>query len=221
MSSAVPGLQRDMLAFTKDTMLSISTSLDFLNVMAYDLMNRRDNVTKHHTGLTISLSAVDAYIERGLPAEKVNLGFAFYIRWYRTAACRRDQQPLGCSTVLLEDPKTGADLGQAGAFSWHDKVPSELLISFEKAMDMGRYDFDDGGHSFWDSDENIFWSWDTPFAIERKVQLIAANKNLGGVFAWGLGEDAEEWSHLDALNKAFTGWRAPGANNRVHARDEL
>ena len=43
MSAAVPGNQRDMLAFTGDTLPKISSSLDFLNIMTYDLLNRRDN----------------------------------------------------------------------------------------------------------------------------------------------------------------------------------
>ena len=70
MSAAVPGLRRDMLAFTNDTVPNISASLDFFNIMTYDLMNRRDNVTKHHTGINLSLYAIDAYLENGVAAEE-------------------------------------------------------------------------------------------------------------------------------------------------------
>ena len=62
-----------MLAFTHDTIPKIIESVDFLNIMTYDLMNRRDNVTKHHTGVQNSLEAINAYLERGVPAEKANL----------------------------------------------------------------------------------------------------------------------------------------------------
>ena len=78
MSTAVPGLIRDMMAFTKATIPAINASLDFFNVMTYDLMNGRDSVTKHHTGIKSSLVSIEAYEERGVPLSKMNLGFAFY-----------------------------------------------------------------------------------------------------------------------------------------------
>ena len=189
-----------MLAFTKTTVPAISASLDFFNVMTYDLMNRRDNLTKHHTGIELSLTAINAYEERGVPAEKMNLGFAFYIKWFKTdphGKCAIN--PVGCKTSLMEDPITGADLGQAGAFSWHDPVPAEVSASFKRAMAHGTYDSDGGGHYYWDSDENIWWSWDTPDAIAEKFPAVMEEKRLGGAFAWGLGEDADDFIHLKTL----------------------
>lgn len=199
-SAAVPGLPRDMLAFTKAKISAISASLDFFNVMTYDLMNRRDNVTKHHTGIELSLDAINSYEERGIPSEKMNLGFAFYIKWYKTdpnGGC--DIHPVGCKTTLMEDPLTGADLGQAGAFSWHDPVPEEVSASYERAVAHGKYDSRGGGHYYWDPEENRWWSWDTPDVIAKKFPAIMEKKGLGGAFAWGLGEDAGDFRHLKAL----------------------
>jgi GH18 family chitinase len=189
-----------MLAFTNATIPEITASLDFLNIMTYDMMNRRDSITKHHTGLELSLNAVNAYEKNGLPTEKVNLGFAFYIKWYRTnphGGCENNS--IGCKTVFMEDPLTGADLGQAGAFSWHDPVPDELSASYEKALAYGKYDSGHGGHYYWDQENNLWWSWDTPDAITKKLRAITERKHLGGVFAWGLGEDADNFTHLEAL----------------------
>ena len=133
LSAAMPGLRRDMLAFTSDTIPAISQSLDFFNVMTYDLMNRRDNVTKHHTGIELSLDSINTYRRMGVPSEKLHLGFAFYLKWFKTdPAGGCEQNPIGCKTALMEDPVTGADLGQAGAFSWHDPVPDDLLNSYER-----------------------------------------------------------------------------------------
>ncbi|KAL2009863.1 hypothetical protein VTN00DRAFT_5670 [Thermoascus crustaceus] len=215
-SAAVPGLPRDMIAFTEDTIPEIIPSVDFFNIMTYDLMNRRDNVTKHHTGIRLSLDAINRYLENGLPPEKANLGFAFYVKWFRTdpqGGC--DRSPIGCKTVRMEDPSTGADLGHAGAFSWHDPVPSELSTSFEKALSEGKYDSEGGGHYFWDPEENIFWSWDTPEAIRRKFPAIMATKDLGGVFAWGLGEDAPGWTHLKALTAGMRGYSQMDGDEEV------
>ncbi|PMD43291.1 glycoside hydrolase family 18 protein [Hyaloscypha variabilis F] len=210
-SAAVPGLRRDMLAFTKKNLPKISRSLNFFNVMTYDLMNRRDDVTKHHSGVQLSIDAVNAYLERGVPPQGINLGFAFYVKWFRTdpnGGCEKN--PLGCKTVLMEDPKTGADLGQCGAFAWNDRVPKELAFSFRLAQRDGKYDEVGGGFYYWDSEENIFWSWDTPEAIARKFPLIVKEKGLGGVFAWGLGEDGSEFNHFNALTDEVRDWK------RVH-----
>ena len=165
-------------------------------------MNRRDNVTKHHTGLQASLESIDAYIERGVAPERMNLGLAFYVKWFKTdpdADCSAN--PIGCKSALLEDPTTGADLGRAAAFSWHDEVPSELVSSFDRALANGVYDSEGGGHYYFDAGEDLFWSWDTPDAIRKKFPAIVDERGLGGVFAWGLGEDAPVFDHLKASNE--------------------
>jgi len=200
-----------MIAFTKQTLPDISRSLNFFNVMTYDLMNRRDNVTKHHSGVELSLDSINAYLEAGVPPQGINLGFAFYVKWFRTdpnGGC--DKNPIGCKTVLMEDPRTGADLGQCGAFAWNDRVPRELAFSFRLAQRDGKYDEVGGGFYYWDSEENIFWTWDTPEAIARKFPLIVRQKDLGGVFAWGLGEDGPEFNHLKALTEEIKDYK------RVH-----
>ncbi|KAF2847237.1 glycoside hydrolase family 18 protein [Plenodomus tracheiphilus IPT5] len=234
-SAAVPGLERDMLAFTSTTIPKIMESVDFLNVMTYDLMNRRDTVTKHHTGLVDSIRALDAYIERGVPAEKVNLGLAFYVKWFKTAVGGHcESTPVGCKTELMEDPVTGKDLGKAGAFSWHDEVPEELAMSFSKAMKNGVYhnvplkraeysgnEEDRGGYYYWDKEERLFWSWDTAGAIETKLRSVFETRKIGGVFAWGLGEDAPKFEHLQAANKGVRSLNKGGVEYEGQGRSEL
>jgi len=209
-----------MLAFTKTTIPSISASLDFFNIMTYDLMNRRDNITKHHTGILESLTAINAYAERGVPVEKMNLGFAFYIKWFKSApngGC--DQNPIGCKTALLEDPVTGADLGKAGGFSWHDSVPEVVSASYKRAMAHGKYDAVHGGHYYWDAEEHLWWTWDTPDAIAKKFPAIVEKKGLGGAFAWGLGEDADDFSHLKALNDGMRRHRKSNQGEGANIED--
>ncbi|KAI8940916.1 hypothetical protein NX059_002174 [Plenodomus lindquistii] len=221
-SAAVPGLERDMMAFTATTLPKIMQSVDHLNVMTYDLMNRRDNVTKHHTGLTNSIQALDAYIERGAPAEKVNLGLAFYVKCFRTAVdtdC--DSAPVGCKTELMEDPETGADLGKTGGFSWHDEVPDEFKVSFGKAVKSGEYDAVGGGYYYWDESERLFWTWDTARAIERKLKVVFETKRIGGVFAWGLGEDAPKFEHLKAANEGVRRLNSRDKGDEKQERSEL
>jgi GH18 family chitinase len=192
-----------MIAFTSTTVPMIAESVDFLNIMTYDLINRRDNMTKHHAGITASIDSIEAYLENGLPQHKANLGFAFYVKCFNTAKDGNcENEPIGCKTTVMEDPVTGADLGQTGQFSWHDEVPEELSASFDRALLQGRYDENGGGHYYWDAAEDRFWSWETTQAIRKKYEGIMEKFNLGGVFAWGLGEDAPNWEHLNGLTDA-------------------
>jgi GH18 family chitinase len=205
-SAAVPGLPRDMLGFTSTTLPSIMESVDFLNVMTYDLMNRRDNLTKHHTGIQLSLESIMAYMANGAPSQMLNLGFAFYVKYFRISKENHDiclTRPIGCLTGPMEDPETGADLGKSGGFSWHDPVPEDVQTSFAKVLRKGTYDDVDGGYYYFDPEEDLWWTFDTPDAILRKFSPIVEAKKLGGVFAWGLGEDAPEFRHLQALNQGL------------------
>lgn len=212
-SAAVPGIPRDMLAFTSETVPRIMDSLDFLNVMAYDLMNRRDNMTKHHTGVQLSLESVNAYMANGATPDKINLGFAFYVKYFRVEGKSCAEDPVGCPTGPMEDPETGADLGKTGGFSWHDEVPEDVRGSFAKALKEGHYDERGGGYWYWDDEEALWWTFDTPEAVAKKFPLIVEEKKLGGVFAWGLGEDAPKFAHLQALNA--------GVERLAKTKDEL
>lgn len=145
-----------MLAFTKATIPAISASLDFFNVMIYDLMNRRDNVTKHYIDIAQSLAAINAYEERGIPTNKMNLGFAFHIKWYRTdphGEC--DINSIGCKITLMEDPLTGADLSRADVFSWHESVSAEVSVLYKRVMAHGKYNSEGGDYYYLDSEESL------------------------------------------------------------------
>lgn len=224
MTAAVPGREEDMIAFTRATTPQIMGHVDYLNVMTYDLMNRRDTVTKHHTGIKGSRAALQAYISRGAPPEKLNLGFAFYVKWFKTdpESCANAQSPVGCKTLPLEDPETGADLGNSGAFSWHDQIPDELKASFQRAGAHTQYDHDEGATYYWDSEENIWWSLDEGRNADMalKVKTLMGEMNLAGVFAWGLGEDATSFRRLAYLLDAIKAVESD-VGGRKSAKDEL
>ncbi|KAI9681845.1 MAG: hypothetical protein M1829_000590 [Trizodia sp. TS-e1964] len=204
MCAAVPGLQRDMIAFTKDTIPKIISSLDFMNIMTYDLMNRRDTVTKHHTSIEGSIDTIKAYLDYGLPPEKANLGFGFYSKWFTTesgAGCASN--PIGCKTVLLEN-SDGSDTGHSGALTFTSDgggTSGVIAASWQKALAGGKTDESAGGQYFWDADTNIFWTWDTTALIAKKFSSVVQRYKLGGVFGWALGEDSADWSHLKALTE--------------------
>ncbi|TVY53476.1 Endochitinase B, partial [Lachnellula suecica] len=115
MSLATPGLERDMIAYTPEQAPAIWEQVDFVNIMTYDLMNRRDNITKHHTDLAGSLAVINYYLDTlALPASKAILGFAFYAKYFTTDSTQPCETGLGCATVLLEN-EDGSDTGKSAA----------------------------------------------------------------------------------------------------------
>ncbi|KAL3470945.1 glycoside hydrolase superfamily [Aspergillus californicus] len=132
-SIATPAKRGDMIAFTAKQGPKIWQSVDMVNVMTYDLMNRRDNETRHHTSITGSLDTIQAYLDIGAPPEKLNLGFAFYAKWFTIKPdgdCAT--HPIGCPVVEMEYAD-GTDNKKSGAVTFERKnmvAPSrEMLVS--------------------------------------------------------------------------------------------
>ncbi|KAI1308821.1 glycoside hydrolase family 18 protein [Xylaria venustula] len=187
LSIAVPGLERDFIAFTPQKVPAINDAVDIVNVMTYDLMNRRDNTTQHHTSVQGSLNTVEKYIELGMDPAKMNLGIAFYAKYFETI--EKCTEPVGCETAILEDA-SGLDTGRSGAKTFSEGVP--VLAS-------GKADDALGGSWYWDPSTSYFWTWDTPDFVARKFEQIVKAKGLGGVVGWSLGEDSGASTYIKAM----------------------
>jgi GH18 family chitinase len=100
-------------------------------------------------------------------------------------------------------------------------VPEDLQGSWRRAKNDGHYDEIGGGHYYHDDEEHIWWSWDTRDAIGRKFSSIVESSGIGGVFAWGLGEDGDAWDHLKAMNLGVESWqeRMKGTHRRCGTED--
>ncbi|KAJ5124162.1 uncharacterized protein N7515_007987 [Penicillium bovifimosum] len=237
LSIAVPGRKQDFIAFTKEQSPKIFKSVDMVNVMSYDLINRRDNVTGHHSGVQGSLNTVNEYLALGADPEQLNLGFAYYAKWFTTdpdSDC--DENPLGCklahcrgSPKNLKDSSNGQcgfaagakcpsgqccsssgycgttdEFCQAGCLSDYGTCKGvSITASWRKAQQDGKTDDKGGGQYYFDKENNLFWTWDTPEMIDRKFKEIVAEKKLGGVMAWSLGEDTYKFEHLQAMQKGL------------------
>ncbi|KAL5049930.1 hypothetical protein BDW71DRAFT_216818 [Aspergillus fruticulosus] len=255
-SIATPGKREDMIAYTKEQGPKIWPSVDMINVMSYDLMNRRNNETKHHSGVVNSQDTINAYLEIGAPPEKLNLGFAYYAKWFTVQAgadCGSD--PIGCPTVAMETAD-GSDNGKSGAMTFETQnmaaPPSDLKVStdmtcglakgtkcpagsccsiygncgtgddfcltacdsnfgeckgvpiqesWRRARAEGKTDEEGGGQYYMDTQNNLFWTWDTPALMARKFTDIVDVEKLGGVMAWSLGEDTYNFEHLKTMQE--------------------
>jgi chitinase len=201
LSIAVPAKEGDMIAYTAAKVPLINESVDFVNVMTYDIMNRRNAETTHHTSIEGSATAIDLYTERGFPASKLNLGFAFYAKFFTTqAGAECGYEPTGCPVAVLEAPD-GSDTGLSGA----------ITFSEPRQWPEGSTDAQMGGQWWWDAETQMYWTWDTVELMARKFDEIVRPKGLGGVFAWSLGEDANDWSHLKAMRDGVAAENARAA----------
>jgi chitinase len=173
-----------------------------LQVMAYDLMNRRDTETTHHSGIEGSKKAVDLYIERGMDASKLILGFAFYAKWFTTQQGVQCTGPTGCPTAVLE-AADGSDTGLSGAVTFEiENFSNQDLVN---ALANGQEDAELGGQWYWDAAKSVYWTWDTPALVARKFDEIVKAKGLGGAMAWSLAQDSHDWSLFKAMQTGIAG----------------
>lgn len=113
-----------MLGFTAETGPKIWPQVDFVNVMSYDLTNRRDTSAWHHTSVADSENTIKNYLDIGAPADKLNLGFAYYAKYFTTEDNCSPSSPLHCPLVPAENAE-GKDTGKSGAWTFekHNMVP--------------------------------------------------------------------------------------------------
>lgn len=159
-------------------------------------MNRRDNVTKHHSSVVDSAHTIDLYIERGFNASKLILGFPFYAKFFTTKEGATCSAPTGCPAAVMEGAD-GSDLNLSGALTF--EVENYNNTEFLNALKNGKEDTEKGGQWYWDASTKKYWTWDTPELIARKFKDIVEAKKLGGVMAWSMAQDSHDWSHLKAM----------------------
>lgn len=160
-------------------------SLDYINVMTYDFHGSWEPRTHFHSALFGSTDdpstgdqrfynsddAIQAFLDRGVPASKLNLGIGFYGRgWTNVPNINNGLYQTGSAAPATyeagnEDYKVLKNLG------WP---------SYTHPQTMARWIFNG----------NTFWSYDTPEAIADKMQYVRT-RNLGGAFFWEFsGDDA-------------------------------
>ena len=111
-----------------------------MQVMTYDLMNRRDTSTAHHVSVQGTLRSIETYIARGFPASKLVGGIPFYAKWFTTKKGVECTSPTGCPTELLE-AADGSDTGFSGAITFEKgnfaAAPANLTVSTDASCGVG------------------------------------------------------------------------------------
>lgn len=165
--------------------------LDFINIMAYDLIVQswRDT-TGHHANLypskysnRSSQKTVMEHIQAGVPANKLVMGLPFYGRSWKSVHPQNNglgQKGIGSKgypflqiSELLDNP--------AYTRFWDEEAQAPYL---------------------WNAQDSIFVTFEDPQSLEAKVQFIKRHGLAGGMF-WEYHEDSKDRTLLNALHGAF------------------
>ena len=163
--------------------------------MTYDFHGAWDAKTNFHSALFNSPNdpssgdaryynthdAIQAFLDRGVPATKLNLGMASYGRGWRN---------VGSSNHGLYQSGTAA-AGQPRAR--HRELPRA------EGRWPGRMYVDADAKARWIYNGNTFWSFDDPATIADKM-AYAKVQALGGAFLWDFSGDDAQGALLAAIS---------------------
>ncbi|WP_133477762.1 glycosyl hydrolase family 18 protein [Cognatilysobacter segetis] len=167
--------------------------LDAINLMTYDFHGPWDAKTNFHTALFNSSSdpatgdaalfntndAVQAFLSRGVPATKLNIGIASYGRgWTNVGA-------------------TNHGLFQSGTAAAGSLEPGIERYAVLKALGWPMYT-DSSSKSHWIYNGTTFWNFDDPTTIADKTAYVRV-QGLAGAFLWDFSGDDTQASLVNAL----------------------
>jgi len=181
----------------------LASHLDWVNTMSYDFMGAWDlSLTGHHSGLYANPgnpspssnirddynadASVQAWINAGVPAEKIVMGVPFYGRAWGGVADGNSGLFQSASVV----PAGTWDDWSSGATGINDYTQIATML--------------EGGSyvRLWDDDAKVPWAWsptaygghfisyDDPESIQLKMDYIN-NQGLGGAMFWEVTADRE------------------------------
>ena len=167
----------------------VTPLVDRINIMTYDLITGNDTVTGHHTGLYSTKkqkescdNAVNMLIAKGVPANKLVLGAAFYARIWQNVAADND-----------------------GLYGNGKFLRGVSYSNFEKILST-----DSGFVYHWDKKaaapylyhpgKKWFATFDDPKSIALKTSY-AIRKKLNGIMFWQLAEDKFTNGLLDVIDE--------------------
>jgi len=171
--------------------------VDFINVMTYDFHGGWEGTTGFHSPLYANSSdpatgdvksyntdaALQAFLNKGVPANKLQIGIGFYGRGWTGVA------------------NVNNGLYQAGtaAPGKYEKGIEDYKIL--KALGYPSYT-DPQSRAQWIYNGTTFWSFDTPAQITEKMSY-AKNKGLGGAFFWEFNGDDSQATLLKAISNGL------------------
>ena len=166
---------------------AVSGTVDRLFLMAYDYQGPWDRRTGFNAPLSGVRSSVRAYLDRGIPAEKLVLGTPLYGYLYKGVS--------------------GGTDGLGGTFSSGEAVPYDTVVSKYLPSAACRQLHHPEESVPYLRGNGIFLSYDDAASIAEKAAL-ARELGLGGIGFWELSQDRGAVL-VESACAAFTGKDAP------------
>jgi len=182
----------------------IHGALDWINLQAFGFYGAWSEIAGHHAGLyanrrdpladhglTVDV-AVNAYLDAGVPADKIVLGTGFYAQTWRNI---RPSDYFG-----LFQPTGGVPSGtrDSGTLFYRDLGP------FLSSQSYVRF-FDDEARAAWmyNAERRIGISYENAESLLHKVAYVR-ERGLGGMAVWQLSYDDAQHTLLSTLYNALT-----------------
>lgn len=201
--------------------------VDMVNLMSYNYSGSWDTIVNHHTGLyyagkgdpTYNVDfSVQKIIEYGIPAEKINLGLAFYARSLKT----HGKAEHGSRCRGYGDNETfEADAGSPPYYNLVAKL-DDFTYNWD---DRAKVPFLLGKGDLW-----TFVGFDDERSIEAKARY-AIEKNLGGAVIWELTGDYIETQPgsrvigntplVNKVNSIFCMYKKPDSGPKVDEAEKF
>ncbi|OWQ93899.1 chitinase [Roseateles aquatilis] len=172
--------------------------LNFINVMTYDFHGGWDTITGFHSALYGSTAdpstgdvrsyntnaAMQAFLDKGVPAAKLNVGIGFYGR--------------GWTNV----PNVNNGLYQSGTPAPGTYEAGNEDYKVLKALTGYTSYTDSQSRAQWIFNGSTFWSFDTPATIAEKMTYVKS-KGFGGAFFWEFSGDDAQGSLAKAMGNGL------------------
>ncbi|MDP0495180.1 MAG: glycosyl hydrolase family 18 protein [Verrucomicrobiota bacterium JB024] len=185
---------------------ALSAQLDWFNLMTYDFHGRWDKTrTGHNAPLYANsadpmpeynaASAVQGYLDAGVPASKINLGIPLY--GYVWTGVPSANNGLYQSATGL-----GAGTVETGIIDYRTIVEQ---MAADPANNAERWDSQSEVSYIYNAATGTFTSYDSPATVTNKLDFVEA-MGLGGVMFWELSNDVRD-SDSDASILKLVGER--------------
>ncbi|EGX87992.1 chitinase [Cordyceps militaris CM01] len=193
---------------------------DFGSLMQFDVNGGWNRTTgplaplrcERGKGLQVSfVSAIDAWVRAGWPANKLNAGYAFYGRSTTALADMMldptNQYQPQAKTVPLGDSEDApwhdacaGTTANSGIWQWKHMMKQGVLSSPTKAKEPWVRQWDNTSQTPWvfNPETRVFISYDDPQSLQVKVDY-AASRGLAGAMVWSLNMDAPSNTLLNVL----------------------
>ncbi|SEL62859.1 chitinase [Roseateles sp. YR242] len=169
-------------------------SLNFINVMTYDFHGSWDTITGFHSALYGSTAdpstgdvrsyntnaAMQAFLDRGVPAAKLNVGIGFYGRGWTNVP--------NVSNGLYQSGTAAPATYEAGNEDYKVLKTKTGFTSY----------VDSQSRAQWIFNGSTFWTFDTPTQITEKMSYVKT-KGFGGAFFWEFSGDDSTGSLAKAM----------------------